>query len=81
MLSAPFLATFLGDTVYLVGKIPSCELKWTLMNKPYKLQLQILKFGVKFKCLGAGVMAQWLRALIAHTKDLSSIPSIHMTAL
>ena len=81
MLSAPFLATFLDDTVYLVGEILSCELKWTLMNKPCKLQLQILKFGVKFKCLGAGAMAQWLRALIAHSKDLSSIPSTHMTAL
>jgi hypothetical protein len=35
---------------------------------------------LKYKNLGAGEMAQWLRALTALPEVLSSIPSNHMVA-
>ena len=35
---------------------------------------------IKKFTIGAGEMAQWLRALAALPKDLSSIPSTHMAA-
>jgi hypothetical protein len=75
------------------GVTGSCELPnmdarnttWVLLRTVRAIFTGLLlrvfiKFMNKYIRLGAGEMAQWLRALAALSEDLDSIPSSHMAA-